>query len=80
VAQLPVLVKLAAVLVVPVLVALALGFLQVRSEVRQADSYASVQRVIALSKATGPLTVQLQQERRWRAASQREVGAVPVAD
>jgi signal transduction histidine kinase len=59
----PVLVKLAAVLVVPVLVALSLGFLQVRNEVRQADAYTSVQRVIALSRATSPLTVQLQQER-----------------
>jgi len=59
----PVLVKLAAVLVVPVVVAVTLGFLQVRSEIRQADSYTTVQRVIALRDAITPLTSQLQRER-----------------
>ena len=59
----PVLVQLAAVLVVPVVVAVTLGFLQVRSEIRQADSYTTVQRVIALRDAITPLTTQLQRER-----------------
>jgi signal transduction histidine kinase len=58
-----VLVKLAAVLVVPVVVAVTLGFLQVRSEIRQADSYLTVQRVIALRDSITPLTAQLQRER-----------------
>ncbi|MFC0437524.1 nitrate- and nitrite sensing domain-containing protein [Kutzneria buriramensis] len=59
----PVLVKLAAVLVVPVVVAVTLGFLQVRSEIAQADSYTTIQRVIALRDTIGPLTTQLQRER-----------------
>ncbi|EWM11224.1 PE-PGRS family protein, partial [Kutzneria sp. 744] len=59
----PVLVKLAAVLVVPVVVAVTLGFLQVRSEIRQADTYTTIQRVIALRDSITPLTAQLQRER-----------------
>jgi signal transduction histidine kinase len=58
-----VLVKLAAVLVVPVVVAVTLGFLQVRSEIGQADSYLTIQRVIALRDSLTPLTSQLQRER-----------------
>ncbi|QUQ66441.1 nitrate- and nitrite sensing domain-containing protein [Kutzneria sp. CA-103260] len=59
----PVLVKLAAVLVVPVVVAVTLGFLQVRSEIGQADQYLTIQRVIALRDSLTPLTAQLQRER-----------------
>jgi len=59
----PVLVKLAAVLVVPVVVAVTLGFLQVRSEIGQADTYLTIQRVIALRDSLTPLTAQLQRER-----------------
>jgi signal transduction histidine kinase len=59
----PVLVKLAAVLVVPVVVAVALGFLQVRSEVGQANTYETVQQVIRLRDSLDPLTTQLQRER-----------------
>ncbi|GAA0617399.1 hypothetical protein GCM10010174_39220 [Kutzneria viridogrisea] len=59
----PVLVKLAAVLVVPVLVAVSLGLVQVRGEIRKADAYTAVQKVIALGQRIGPLTTQLQQER-----------------
>ena len=59
----PVLVKLAAVLVVPVVVAVTLGFLQVQSEIRQADTYTTTQGVIALRDSLAPLMTQLQRER-----------------
>ena len=70
----PVLVKLAAVLVVPVVVAVTLGFLQVRSEIGQADTYLTTQRVIALRDSLTPLMTQLQRERTLAAQAQSAQG------
>jgi signal transduction histidine kinase len=56
-------VKLAAVLVVPVVVAVGAGVLQISGYVQQANSYAAVQRVDALRGTLVPLLATVQQER-----------------
>ncbi|GAA3874549.1 hypothetical protein GCM10022243_44390 [Saccharothrix violaceirubra] len=56
-------VKLAAVLAVPVLVAVGSGLVQIRGYIRSADSFASVQRVVTLRAGLDPLIANVQSER-----------------
>ncbi|HEX9334711.1 MAG TPA: nitrate- and nitrite sensing domain-containing protein, partial [Pseudonocardiaceae bacterium] len=60
-------VKVAAVLVVPAVAAIALGAIQIRSDVARANSLADVQKLIQLRDALIPLTTDLQTE-RWLSA------------
>ncbi|GLZ31047.1 hypothetical protein Lesp02_32360 [Lentzea sp. NBRC 105346] len=60
-------VKLAAVLVVPVAIAIGAGVLQIHGYVARADSYAAMQRLVKLRTALLPVLSGLQAE-RWQAA------------
>ncbi|GAA2691831.1 MULTISPECIES: nitrate- and nitrite sensing domain-containing protein [Actinosynnema] len=66
-------VKLAAVLAVPVLVALGSGLMQIRTDVRTADGYANMQRLVSLRAGLTPLVASVQDERALSA--QRSEGA-----
>ena len=57
-------VKVAALLVVPAIAAVALGAIQIRSDVQRASTFADIQKVIQLRNALIPLTDDLQTE-RW---------------
>ncbi|TWP52703.1 HAMP domain-containing protein [Lentzea tibetensis] len=67
-------VKLAAVLVVPVTIAIGAGVLQIQGYVERADSYAAMQRLVKLRSALLPVLNGVQAE-RWLAA---EGGASPA--
>jgi signal transduction histidine kinase len=56
-------VKVGAVLTVPVIAAVALGVVQIRSELTSATAYSSTQRMVSLRGALVPLIAGLQQER-----------------
>ncbi|HEY0806765.1 MAG TPA: nitrate- and nitrite sensing domain-containing protein [Pseudonocardiaceae bacterium] len=60
-------VKVAAVLVVPVIAAVALGAIQIRSDIGRANSFANIQKLIQLRDSLIPLTNDLQTE-RWLSA------------
>ncbi|MFJ6677024.1 nitrate- and nitrite sensing domain-containing protein [Actinosynnema sp. NPDC091369] len=66
-------VKLAAVLAVPVLVAVGAGVVQIRGYVKSADAYASMQRVVTLRAGMDPLIAGVQAERAF--AAQRAEGS-----
>ncbi|MEU4443112.1 nitrate- and nitrite sensing domain-containing protein [Actinosynnema sp. NPDC050801] len=66
-------VKLAAVLAVPVLVAVGAGLVQIRGYVKSADTYASMQRIVTLRAGIDPLIAGVQAERALSA--QRSEGA-----
>ncbi|WNV84268.1 nitrate- and nitrite sensing domain-containing protein [Umezawaea sp. Da 62-37] len=68
-------VKVAAVLLVPVAVAVGAGVLQIRGYVVRADSYAAVGKLVTLRSAMTPLVTALQDERAYQAG--RVDGAVP---
>lgn len=72
-------VKLAAVLAVPVLVAVGAGVVQIRGYVKSADTYASMQRVVTLRAGMDPLIAGVQAERA-RSARRAEGEGVPEAD
>ncbi|MFI0469343.1 nitrate- and nitrite sensing domain-containing protein [Saccharopolyspora sp. 5N102] len=55
--------KIAAVVLVPVIFALVLGVLQIRSQINQADEYAKLDRLVATGSAVRAATGGLQQER-----------------
>jgi len=65
--------KLAAVLLVPVAVAVGAGLLQIQGYVTRADSYAAVGRLVSVRSAMGPLITGIQRERAF--AAQRAEGA-----
>ncbi|MEU1906393.1 sensor histidine kinase [Streptomyces hygroscopicus] len=60
-------VKLGAVLVVPALLAVALGVVQIQRDVERANSYADVQRLVKLRGGLMPLISDLQMERTMSA-------------
>jgi signal transduction histidine kinase len=64
---------LAAVLLVPVTVAVGAGLLQIQGYVTRADSYAAMGRLVSVRSAMGPLITGIQQERAF--AAQRAEGA-----
>ncbi|MFI9012033.1 nitrate- and nitrite sensing domain-containing protein [Actinosynnema sp. NPDC053489] len=66
-------VKLAAVLAVPVLVAVVTGVVQIRGYVKAADTYGAMQRVVTLRAGMDPLIAGVQAERAFSA--QRPEGA-----
>ena len=68
-------VKVAAVLLVPVTVAVGAGVLQIRGYVVRADSYAAVGKLVTLRSAMGPLITGIQEERAFQA--QRVDGVPP---
>jgi signal transduction histidine kinase len=68
-------VKLAAVLVVPVVVAVGAGVLQISGFVQQANSYGAVQRVDALRGTLIPLLATVQEERTL-SAQRSDTGVV----
>ncbi|GGP62096.1 sensor histidine kinase [Saccharothrix coeruleofusca] len=70
-------VKLAAVLAVPVLVAVGAGVVQIRGYIEGADSYAAMQRLVTLRAGLGPLISGVQAERAMSA--RRAEGAGPDA-
>jgi signal transduction histidine kinase len=70
-------VKLAAVLAVPVLVAVVAGVLQIRSYVESANSYAGTQQLVLLRETVAPLITDLQEERT--VAARRVDGRGPEA-
>ncbi|MGW7614345.1 nitrate- and nitrite sensing domain-containing protein [Streptomyces antimycoticus] len=60
-------VKLGAVLVVPALLAVALGVVQIQRDVERANTYADVQRLVRLRDGLMPLISDLQRERTMSA-------------
>ncbi|MFE2447096.1 hypothetical protein ACFXDF_34440 [Streptomyces sp. NPDC059426] len=64
-------VKLGAVLVVPALLAVALGVVQIQRDVARANTYADVQRLVRLRGGLMPLIGDLQMERTMSAARLR---------
>jgi len=68
-------VKVAAVLLVPVAVAVGAGVLQIRGYVVRADSYASIGKLVTLRSAMTPLIAAVQDERAYQAG--RLDGAAP---
>jgi signal transduction histidine kinase len=69
-------VKVGAVLVVPALLAVALGVVQIQRESERADSYARMQRLVELRDGLMPLIEALQMERTL--SVERLRGGVPV--
>lgn len=59
----PLLVKLAAVLLVPALLAITLGVVQIQGDVARADSYAAMQRLVTMRGELRTLLESLQMER-----------------
>jgi signal transduction histidine kinase len=57
-------VKLAAVLIVPVFIAVGVGVLQIRSHMERAESYAELQRLVKVRAALIPVIEGVQAERR----------------
>ncbi|WP_033440766.1 sensor histidine kinase [Saccharothrix sp. NRRL B-16314] len=68
-------VKLAAVLAVPVLVAVGAGVVQIHGYVRSADNYASMQRIVTLRGGLDPLIASVQAERAQSARRPEGAGA-----
>ncbi|MBB5804399.1 signal transduction histidine kinase [Saccharothrix ecbatanensis] len=68
-------VKLAAVLAVPVLVAVGAGVVQIHGYVRSADNYASMQRIVTLRGGLDPLVAAVQAERALSARRPEGAGA-----
>ncbi|CCH33495.1 nitrate- and nitrite sensing domain-containing protein [Actinosynnema sp. NPDC047251] len=68
-------VKLAAVLAVPVIVAIGAGMVQIRGYVRAADGYSAAQRMVTLRAGLDPLIANIQAE---RAVAARGVEATSV--
>ncbi|MFD0202982.1 MULTISPECIES: nitrate- and nitrite sensing domain-containing protein [Saccharothrix] len=69
-------VKLAAVLAVPVLVAVGAGVVQIRGYVKSADTYASMQRIVTLRAGIDPLIAGVQAERAFSAQRPEGSGVV----
>lgn len=65
-------VKMGSVLVVPALLAVALGVVQIQREVDRADSYADMQRLVKLRSGLMPLLGSLQMERTMAAGQLRD--------
>ncbi|QLH25764.1 nitrate- and nitrite sensing domain-containing protein [Streptomyces sp. Rer75] len=72
-------VKLGAVLVVPALLAVALGVVQIQREVERANSYADMQRLVKLRSGLMPLLGSLQEERTMAAEQLRGGGGADAA-
>ncbi|MGA6152215.1 nitrate- and nitrite sensing domain-containing protein [Stenotrophomonas sp. NPDC087984] len=72
-------VKLGAVLVVPALLAVALGVVQIQRDVARANTYADVQRLVRLRGGLMPLIGDLQMERTMSAARLRDRAAADPA-
>ena len=72
-------VKLGAVLVVPALLAVALGVVQIQREVERANSYADMQRLVKLRSGLMPLLGSLQAERTMAADQLRGGGGTDAA-
>nr|WQM80091.1 nitrate- and nitrite-sensing domain-containing protein [Streptomyces sp.] len=72
-------VKLGAVLVVPALLAVALGVVQIQREVERANSYADMQRLVKLRSELMPLLGNLQEERTMAAEQLRGGGGADAA-
>ncbi|WP_447003110.1 nitrate- and nitrite sensing domain-containing protein [Saccharothrix isguenensis] len=68
-------VKLAAVLAVPVLVAVGAGVVQIHGYVRSADNYAAMQRIVTLRGGLDPLIASVQAERALSARRPEGAGA-----
>ncbi|NUT49361.1 MAG: sensor histidine kinase, partial [Saccharothrix sp.] len=68
-------VKLAAVLAVPVLVAVGTGLVQIHGYVKSADSYAAMQRIVTLRAGMDPLIAALHAERASSARRPDDAGA-----
>ena len=68
-------VKVAAVLLVPVTVAVGAGVLQIRGYVVRADSYAAVGKLVTLRSALTPMIAAVEEERAYQAG--RVDGAAP---
>jgi signal transduction histidine kinase len=72
----PLLVKLGMVLVIPVVAALVLGFLRVRSDVELADAYADVEQLATLRGGLVEVLAVVERERKF--AVQQPVGGSPA--
>ncbi|MFE2188618.1 nitrate- and nitrite sensing domain-containing protein, partial [Streptomyces sp. NPDC059455] len=72
-------VKLGAVLVVPALLAVALGVVQIQRDVARANTYADVQRLVKLRAGLRPLIGDLQMERTLSAERLGEGGSADPA-
>ncbi|WP_106196906.1 sensor histidine kinase [Umezawaea tangerina] len=72
-------VKVAAVLLVPVAVAVGAGVLQIRGYVVRADSYAAVGKLVTLRSAMTPLITAIQDERAFQAGRADGVPPEPKA-
>ncbi|MCM3805485.1 nitrate- and nitrite sensing domain-containing protein [Streptomyces sp. DR7-3] len=72
-------VKMGAVLVVPALLAVALGVVQIQRDVQRANSYADVQRLVKLRDGLMPLIGDLQMERTMSAERLRGGGSADPA-
>ncbi|MEV6127268.1 nitrate- and nitrite sensing domain-containing protein [Streptomyces violaceusniger] len=72
-------VKLGAVLVVPALLAVALGVVQIQRDVERANTYADVQRLVRLRDGLMPLISDLQMERTMSAERLRDRGSADPA-
>ncbi|MFD7503795.1 nitrate- and nitrite sensing domain-containing protein [Streptomyces sp. NPDC059850] len=73
-------VKMGAVLVVPALLAVALGVVQIQREVERANSYADMQQLVKLRSGLMPLLGSLQMERTMAAEHLREKADAGSAD
>ncbi|MFE2751270.1 nitrate- and nitrite sensing domain-containing protein [Actinosynnema sp. NPDC059335] len=67
-------VKVAAVLAVPVLVAVVTGVVQIRGYVKSADTYAAMQRMVTLRAGIDPLIASVQAERAMSAQRAEDAG------
>ncbi|AEM82974.1 nitrate- and nitrite sensing domain-containing protein [Streptomyces violaceusniger] len=72
-------VKLGAVLVVPALLAVALGVVQIQRDVARANTYADVQRLVRLRGGLMPLISDLQMERTMSAERLRDSASADPA-
>ncbi|WP_158852269.1 nitrate- and nitrite sensing domain-containing protein [Saccharothrix deserti] len=70
-------IKLAAVLAVPVLVAVGAGVVQIRGYVKSADTYGSMQRIVTLRAGLDPLIAGVQAERARSAQRADDAGVAP---
>ncbi|MBB5959039.1 signal transduction histidine kinase [Saccharothrix tamanrassetensis] len=70
-------VKLAAVLAVPVIVAVGAGVVQIRGYVRASDGYTAMQRMVTLRTGLDPLIAAVQAERAAAARRAEDAGVNP---
>ncbi|MFE9607875.1 nitrate- and nitrite sensing domain-containing protein [Streptomyces sp. NPDC006012] len=71
------LVKLAAVLIVPALLAVALGVVQIQGDVARANSYADMQKLVKMRAELRSLLAALQMERTMSVEQLSDSGALP---